>query len=204
MNAESHPNLNIVLVPRFFAAHGADEFTTTRDETLAADATRRKPMLDRLRSFRSSTLTLSRGAAVLVVVALTAAGCGESQTETEAPSATRSAKTPAAEEAAPRAARVVRAHLAAVGGKNRTDYLKAVADDASFDIGGRALDGRGAIGAFFDAELSGGRYEIVREQPSPDGVTFDVNFRRGELSEALTYRYTVRAGRIATLVATYR
>ncbi len=98
----------------------------------------------------------------------------------------------------------MRAHLAAPGRGDRAGYLASVTDDTRFDIGGRMLEGLAAIGAFFDAELSGGRYEILRARPGPEGATFDVNFRRGELFEELTYRYTVRDGRIATLVARYR
>jgi hypothetical protein len=62
----------------------------------------------------------------------------------------------------------------------------------------------GAISDFFDGELAGGRYSVLRERPTADGVTVELDFRRGGLLERLRDRYTIGDGRIRTLVATYR
>lgn len=98
----------------------------------------------------------------------------------------------------------MRQHLAAVGRNDLDAYLAAVAERTRFDIGGREFGGRNAITDFFEGELSGGRYEVLRERPSTGGVTFDLNFRRGGLFEELTYAYIIEGGHISELVARYR
>jgi hypothetical protein len=148
---------------------------------------------------------------VLLVAAGTVLGCGgdDDSAGEEAPASTPTdttdrpggATTPAESASA---ARVVRAHLEAVSRGDRDAYFAAVDDNTRFDIGGRPFNGRDAIGGFFDGELSGGRYSILRETPTADGVTFDLDFDRRELHEELRYSYTVENGQIKTLVATYR
>jgi hypothetical protein len=98
----------------------------------------------------------------------------------------------------------VRAHLAAVGRGDHDAYFAAVDDNTRFDIGGRPFNGRDAIGGFFDGQLYGARDSILRKTPTADGVTFDLDFDRGELHEELRYGYSVENGQIKTLVATYR
>jgi SnoaL-like domain len=148
----------------------------------------------------------SSALSVLAALLATAtfAVCGDDETDAPSSAATAGPKASASASGGARAGGLVREHLAAVGRNDLDTYLSAVAEDARFDIGGREFGGRDAIREFFEGELSGGRYEVLRERPSTGGVTFDLNFRRGGLFEELTYAYIVEDGRISELLARYR
>lgn len=141
-------------------------------------------------------------AALLAIASLTGCGSEDPPDAASAPAAPAPATAPTTGEAG--SGQVVREHLAAVEGNDVDAYLAAVADDARFDIGGREISGRNAVRDFFESELSGGRYNVLRERASTGGVTFDLEFRRAELFEELEYVYTVRGRRITGLVARYR
>lgn len=102
------------------------------------------------------------------------------------------------------AAELVRRHLEAVARSDVRAYGRALAPNVRFNIAGSIYEGRAACLAWAarDPIGQGGRYEILSLRPSTRGVTADVTFRAGTLTEEI--RYTIRRGLIVDKVARYR
>lgn len=141
--------------------------------------------------------------ALLVVIGVLAAGCGDQDTAQPSSAMSRPATTGTVSE---QAGTVVDRFIQAANDGDVAALRDLFAPDASFDRAGTVFAGEEIVDDFLEPDVAdaGGRYQETARRAEGDRLTVTFTFDTGSGGrERFTYSFLIRDGRIAHVVGRY-